>query len=39
MKNLPSIRGILLDLEGVLYVGDQLIDGHYSAPPCLTEVD
>lgn len=27
MNNLDNIRGILFDLEGVLFVGDQLIDG------------
>jgi len=29
MQNLKSIRGILFDLEGVLYVGNQVIDGAY----------
>jgi HAD superfamily hydrolase (TIGR01458 family) len=27
MKNLDNIRGVLFDLEGVLYVGNQVIDG------------
>ena len=29
MQNLQGIRGILFDLEGVLYVGNQVIDGAY----------
>jgi len=29
MQNLKGIRGVLFDLEGVLYVGNQVIDGAY----------
>ena len=27
MKTLPNIKGLLLDLEGVIYMGDKLVDG------------
>ena len=31
MKNAHNIGGILFDLDGVLYVGNQVIDGAYDA--------
>jgi len=37
MQNLKSIRGILFDLEGVLYVGNQVIVGAYDVIRYLKE--
>ena len=37
MKNLQGIRGILFDLEGVLYVGNQVIDGAIDTIRCVKE--
>jgi HAD superfamily hydrolase (TIGR01458 family) len=34
---LPNIHGVLLDLDGVLYIGEQRIDGAVEALACLAQ--